>query len=143
MQSNLAESSSAVEGKIVQELEPIILQASIQIVVPTEKELFCIIIERIQQLDNSIIGTKEEMINLTTSLLNIKEQLPSESIADKKLISVKEFEDVYSIAEETQRKLRGRLKDPLPFVQLTPRGNVLYNTKIIDKWMENYMHKRV
>ena len=93
-------------------------------------------------LDKSIVGTKEDMINLTASLLNIKEQLPSENILNKKLISVKEFEDVYSIAEETQRKLRGRLKDPLPFVQLIPRGNILYNTNIIDKWIENYMQKR-
>ncbi|WP_434658224.1 hypothetical protein [Sulfurimonas sp. NW9] len=141
MHSNIVK-SELVDSKVVEQLEPIVVQACIQIVVPTEKELFCIIIEKIQQLDKSIVGTKEDMVKLTASLLNIKEQLPSENILDKKLISVKEFEATYSIAEESQRKLRGRLKDPLPFVQLQERGNILYNVKTIDSWMENYIQKR-
>ncbi len=138
MNNNLVQ-SALVESEVVENLEAITVQASIQIVVPTERELFCIIIEKIQQLDKSIVGTQEDISSLTTSLFNIQEKLPTNERADKKQISVKEFEEIYSIAEETQRKLRGRLKDPLPFVQLTTRGNILYNVNITDKWMENYM----
>ena len=110
---------------VVEKLEPIVLQASIQVVVPTEKELFCIIIEKIQQLDKSVVGTQEDVKELTSSLLNIQEKLPLSNVSEKKLISVKVFDEIYSIGEETQRQLRGRRKDSLPYVQLTPRGNVL------------------
>ena len=72
----------------------------------------------------------------------LKEQANQIPISEKKLITVKEFETLYSIAEEAQRKLRGRLNDPLPFTQLTPRGTVLYNCKEIDKWLENYNKER-
>ena len=72
----------------------------------------------------------------------LKEQANQIPISEKKLITVKDFETLYSIAEETQRKLRGRLNDPLPFTQLTARGTVLYNCKEIDKWLENYKRER-
>ncbi len=61
-------------------------------------------------------------------------------ISQKKLISVKEFENLYSIGEEAQRKLRKRMKDPLPYVQLMERGNVLYECKEVEKWFENYKY---
>ena len=141
MQSNIVK-SELVESKVIERLEPIVLQASIHVVVPTERELFCIIIEKIQQLDKSIVGTQEDINELTSSLLSIHEKLPLSSISDKKLISVKVFDEIYSIGEETQRLLRGRRKNSLPFVQLTPRGNVLYDVKTIDKWMENFEKRR-
>jgi len=72
----------------------------------------------------------------------LKEQANQIPMSEKKLITVKDFETLYSIAEETQRKLRGRLNDPLPFTQLTARGTVLYNCKEIDKWLENYKKER-
>jgi hypothetical protein len=72
----------------------------------------------------------------------LKEQANQIPISEKKLITVKDFETLYSIAEESQRKLRGRLNDPLPFTQLTARGTVLYNCEEIDKWLENYKKER-
>lgn len=84
------------------------VMANIQIVVPTERELFCIIIEKIQQLDKSIVGTQDDVKELTSSLLSIQDKLASSRVANKKLISVKMFEEIYSISEETQRQLRGR-----------------------------------
>lgn len=56
----------------------------------------------------------------------------------KTTITVKEFEKMYSINEEAQRKLRGRYNDPLPFEQATKRGTILYDIKDVDKWRENY-----
>jgi len=61
-------------------------------------------------------------------------------LTDKKLITVKDFEEMYSIGEETQRKLRGRFPkdDPLPCIQTAKRGTVLYDPNVVDKWMDNY-----
>ena len=72
----------------------------------------------------------------------LEEQKQALPISEKKLITVKDFEEVYSIKEETQRKLRGRLNDPLPSTQLIERGNVLYDPKKIEKWLENYHKER-
>ena len=57
---------------------------------------------------------------------------------EKKLITAKEFEEKYSIPVETQRKLRSRLRDPLPYVQTEPGGTILYNVEYVKKWMESF-----
>ncbi len=46
----------------------------------------------------------------------------------------------HSIAEESQRKPRGRFPkdDPLPCIQTSIRRNVLYDPNIVDKWVDNY-----
>lgn len=62
-------------------------------------------------------------------------------MSEKKLITVKEFEEKYSILVETQRKLRSRLKDPLPYMQTEPTGVVLYNIEDVDKWMITYKNE--
>ncbi|NOR58902.1 MAG: hypothetical protein GQ474_10310 [Sulfurimonas sp.] len=76
-----------------------------------------------------------------TEMNKLKDTLNSSlKITDKKLITVKDFEDIYSIGEETQRKLRGRFPkdDPLPCIQTAKRGNVLYDPNIVDIWVNNY-----
>jgi len=78
---------------------------------------------------------KDTIINLSIGLSKVIEKTPP---SKKKLITVKEFEELYSIGEEAQRKLRKRMKDPLPFVQIVERGNVLYDCEEIGKWIENY-----
>lgn len=91
-----------------------------------------------------------EKSNVSNSMDKFKDDIQqqfknmSESInvSNKKTISVKEFEDLYSIGEETQRKLRGRRNDPLPYIQIAKRGSVLYNPDKIDKWLENYYKER-
>ncbi len=89
---------------------------------------------RIKSLENIIINLAQKV---SDSIANIP-------ISEKKLITIKEFESLYSIKEEAQRKLRIRHKDrdPLPFIQIVDYGNVLYNVKIIDKWFENYYKER-
>ncbi len=84
------------------------------------------------------VNTDTIKIRAREIIKKISAEIDKEQLSDKKLISVKEFEVMYSITEETQRQLRGRRKDSLPFVQLKERGNVLYDVKVIDKWMENY-----
>ena len=139
MQSNIVK-SELVEGKVAEQLEPIVLQASIQIVVPTEKELFCIIIEKIQQLDRSIVGTKEDISNLTNVLNEIQKKIPSES--SLRYLSVKELANRYSISESQQKQLRGRVKDSLPYYQDGIGGKIKYKVSEIDEWVKSQKVKR-
>jgi len=139
MQSNIVK-SELVEGKVVEQLEPIVLQASIQVVVPTEKELFCIIIEKIQQLDRSIVGTKEDISNLTNVLNEIQKKIPSES--SLRYLSVKELANRYSISESQQKQLRGRVKDSLPYYQDGIGGKIKYKVSEIDEWVKSQKVKR-
>jgi len=85
----------------------------------------------IEDLRNTMLAEMLELKNSFTSSLKR---------TDKKLITVKDFEEMYSIGEETQRKLRGRFPkdDPLPCIQTAKRGTVLYDPSVIDKWMDNY-----
>jgi len=89
------------------------------------------VIHKIQALQTTII-------ELSDKLKATEENIP---LTDKKLITVKDFEKLYSISDESQRKLRKRLSDPLPFIQVEKRGNVLYNHKEVDKWFENYTNE--
>jgi len=69
----------------------------------------------------------------------IKELSNSMQVNNKKLINTQEFAKIYSIPVKKQGELRGRHKDPLPFIQTADNGNILYDVKIVDKWTENYM----
>lgn len=73
-------------------------------------------IENIDTNDNSI-NVDELKNTFIEEITKLKDSLASSlKLTNKKLITVKEFEDFYSIGEETQRKLRGRFPkdDPLP-----------------------------
>ena len=59
---------------------------------------------------------------------------------EKKHVSVKEFEAIYSVDTETQKSLRNRSKHPLPYIQIVKNGKITYLVLLIDKWFENYMH---
>jgi len=84
--------------------------------------------EKISSLENIIIDMS----------IQIKSLVENASLTQKDKITVKEFQKFYSISEEAQRKLRKRMKDPLPFIQINERGNVLYDYKEVEKWFENY-----
>ena len=91
---------------------------------------------------NSTDELKTKVESLETIIIDISKKLMEQSliipISEKKMISVKDFEELYSIGEEAQRKLRKRMRDPLPFVQIVERGSVLYDCIEIGKWLENY-----
>ena len=91
------------------------------------------------ELREKMSSIKKAIIILSKQLEEQKQALP---ISEKKLITVKEFEEVYSMKEEAQRKLRGRFKNHLPFTQIIERGSVWYDPKKIDKWLENYHNER-
>lgn len=87
------------------------------------------------ELKNEIESLKHIIIDLAGKVTDSIAKIPT---SEKKLITVKEFEELYSVNEEAQRKLRGRYNDPLPHEQYMERGKILYDIKKIDKWRENY-----
>ena len=153
MQSNLMKIDHTVEGEVIvptvtdTTIAPVVntadciqVMATIQIVVPTERELFCIIIEKIQQLDKNIVGTQEDINSLTHTLSEIQKKIPSES--SLQYLSVKELAKRYSKSESQQKQLRGRVKDPLPFYQDGIGGKITYKVSEIDEWINSQKVKR-
>lgn len=58
----------------------------------------------------------------------------------KKYLSVKEFEEKYSMSKSSQQQYRSRLYDPLPYHQKVEGGKVTYIVDEVEKWFEN-QHK--
>ena len=91
---------------------------------------------------NSTNELKTKVDNLETIIIDISkklmEQLPSIPTAEKKLITAKEFEELYSMNIDAQLKYRNRKNDPLPHIQIVKNGNILYDCIKIGKWLENY-----
>ena len=154
MQSAVMKVDRAIEGVVVDTVTPAVtadvivtettdiiqVMATIQIVVPTERELFCIIIDKIQQLDRSIIEIKKETNNLTNALSEIQKKIPSES--SLRYLSVKELTNRYSISESKQKQLRGRVKNSLPYYQDGIGGKIKYKVSEIDEWVKSQKVKR-
>lgn len=82
--------------------------------------------------DNELIELLRENRTLYKQLNNIKKSI------ERKLISTKQFTEIYGISTETQKQLRRRDKHPLPYIQVNDTGTIKYKIKTIDKWLENY-----
>jgi len=60
-----------------------------------------------------------------------------EKIQAKKLITVKEFTEIYNRGAEWQRNRRGKIHNKLPFRQEKKGGKVLYNVEEVENWFVN------
>lgn len=58
-------------------------------------------------------------------------------IQHKKLITVKEFTELYGFSSDWQKNRRGRLKDHLPYNQYTVGGMIKYNIDEVEIWFKN------
>lgn len=75
--------------------------------------------------------------------IDIAEEM--KKIQVKKYITVKEFAEKYNISVSSQKGLRARLNDPLPFLQNKEDGSgnkivggkITYDVEEIEKWMDN------
>lgn len=88
-----------------------------------------------EEYDTRLGMLQNVIIELANKLKKQEEQIP---IWKKDYITPKEFELLYGMSEETQRRLRGRHKDKLEAIQLTERGNILYERKDVEKFFENF-----
>ena len=91
-------------------------------------------------LVNKIESLENIIIDLATKVSDSISNIP---ISEKKLITIKDFENLYSVNEEAQRKLRKRKMDPIPFEQQKDGSTVFYDIKDVDRWRENYKRNRI
>ena len=67
-----------------------------------------------------------------------------EEIQHKKLLSIKEVEELYGFSKTQQQNYRGRLKNPLPHRKESTKlksanTKVYYNKKELDNWIDNFL----
>ncbi|MDN5109393.1 hypothetical protein PJV99_04525 [Aliarcobacter butzleri] len=55
----------------------------------------------------------------------------------KKYITVDEFEKIFNISKSSQRDLRSKLRNPLPYHQKIAKGKIVYVVEEVEKWFEN------
>lgn len=56
----------------------------------------------------------------------------------KEYLSVKEFEEKYGISKNAQAQYRGRMRDRLPYRQISPNGGkITYLVKDVEQWFQN------
>jgi len=122
------------EPTVPYNMEPICVRASIQLVIPTEKELFSIIIDKLAELSSCVLDSKEEINMLSNSLKAIQSKRSSESITPV-YASVKDLTRDYALSESQQKQFRGRIKNPLPFYQERTGDKIRYKTNEIEEWL--------
>ena len=107
----------------------------IKLIQETAKILQEVNAEKTKHLDQTITLGHQQV---SKELIEVNKQL---STKDKKeFITTEEFTKLYNIGEDTQKELRNRLKHPLPYIQIKKRGNIQYNTKKVELWLENYQN---
>jgi len=97
MQSNIAVKNEVIESEIVEEIQPVIVQARMQIVVPKERDLFCMLMEKIQQIEESVITNVKSL----ESLLNILDGVEK---LETKLSSLKSYVEWISVSNVATEK---------------------------------------
>jgi len=112
----------------------IIVNASINMVAPTEKDLYLQFIHVNKTHLHAIEDLTQEQLQLKTALDTAIKMLLEQS--PKKYITVKELTRLYSISESQQKNLRNRIKDPLPYHQEKIKGKIRYLLHEIEEWFQ-------
>jgi len=85
----------------------------------------------------------KEMNKKLDNLSNNKKELTSEeikSIHEKEFINIEEFQVIFKRGKESQKKYRGRHKNPLPTFSSGGSGvDTIYNRLEAQKWMKRYL----
>ena len=80
---------------------------------------------------NALLPIKEQ----DKELIDLAQQM--EKIQAKKYISIAEFTEIYGKSKTSQQGLRGRLKDPIPYKQISKNSAILYEVELVEKWFKN------
>ena len=62
-------------------------------------------------------------------------------IQSKKIISVREYTEIYGDSAKAQENDRNREKNKLPYHQKNKTGNIKYHISEIEEWREKYNHR--
>jgi hypothetical protein len=123
-----------MEQSVTNNMEPIVVRASVQLMIPTEKELFTIIIDKLAELSSRVHDSKEEINMLGNSLKAIQSKRSSIS-STPTYVSVKDLTRDYALSASQQKQFRGRIRNPLPFYQEHSGGKIRYRINEIEEWL--------
>jgi len=115
---------------------PVMLHASINIMVPSERDLFTMFIEKTNSLNSIIEENNRRIASLEGSLQLARNMLLKHT--PKKYLTVKELSDLYGISESQQKSLRGRINNPLPYNQDGAGGKIRYKLSEVEEWMSQH-----
>ena len=79
---------------------------------------------------------KEEQFK---EIVDIEAQM--KKIQVKKIISVKEYTEIYGDSTKAQQNDRGKIKNPLPYNQKVEGGKITYDVNKIEEWREKYNYR--
>lgn len=114
---------------------PIIVRGTMQLYIPTERELFTLFLDKINTLHQTIQMNHQELYTQRHSNEEANEKPIEYSL--KKFLTVKELENMYSISQSQQKGLRGRIKNPLPYYQEMENGKISYKVSEVEEWKNN------
>lgn len=93
---------------------------------------------------NSLLSIEEKepkVIYIEKQIIKVKEVIglaeQQKKIQAKKIISAKEFTEIYGDSKKSQENYRGRLNHPLPYRQKVEGGEITYIVDEVEKWLEN------
>lgn len=121
--------------------QALVVRASIRLVIPTEKELFAIIIDKLSELSSCVLDSREEIDMLSNSLKKIQSKSSSVS-STPAYLSVKDLARDYVITASQQKQFRGRTKDPLPCYQEGEGSKIRYKVNEIEEWLGKQKKRR-
>lgn len=102
-------------------------------------------LDKCYKLINSIDKEYYKLIFELNNLLNYKDKNKEvlkleermKEIQVKKYITVEEFEKMFNVSKSSQRDLRSKLRNPLPYHQKIAKGKIVYVVEEVEKWFEN------
>lgn len=90
-------------------------------------------------MNSTYIQLRDVLIKLNSILRKPISTINVISVAKEKVfIDTKEFELLYGFSRDKQKELRGRVNNPLPYIQTKAKGDINYKKKEVDKWLENF-----
>ncbi len=130
MKTQLLTNQTAIDK---QDDVPVVIQGTIQVYVPTERDLFTLFLNRIDALQQTIQASHQEIATLRQALEEANKKLMEHS--PKKFLTVKQLEQLYGISESQQKNLRNRTKNSLSYYQDEIGGKLRYKVSEVEEWM--------
>jgi hypothetical protein len=113
-----------------------------------DKELFRLndIFEKVENNNHKLLIRLNNLLKLEDrdrDIMKLEQQM--KKIQVKKYITTSEFEEIYNISKTSQKGLRGRIRDSLPFQQKVDEktnkpvsgGKITYVVEDVEKWLDN------
>ena len=89
------------------------------------------------QYSNEEVDFEQIIKKLKRDVYELKKKIEQPKI----LINTREFTERYGFSQAQQKSLRGKIRDPLPFVSSNGK-TIHYNTEEVEKWLENYEKRK-